>query len=70
VLSETKISMVGGNRMLIENHRGLLSYSDSVIEVLTYDGKISVMGSGFIIRAMKERNLLICGQLQNVEYCL
>ena len=67
-LHEAKISMVGGKRMLIENHRGLLSYSDSAIEVLTAEGKISVLGNGFIIRAMKERALLIYGDIQSVEW--
>lgn len=68
-MSETKISTVGGKRMIIENHRGLLSYSDSLIEVMTYAGKISVLGSGFVIRAMRGRNMLICGRVQSVEWC-
>ena len=55
--------------MLIENHRGLASYSDGAIEVLTDDGKISVLGSGFTIRAMKDRALLISGDFKNVEWC-
>ena len=56
--------------MLIENHRGLLSYSDTLIEVLTGEGKLSVLGSGFIIRAMREKDLLIFGNIQSVEWCV
>ncbi len=66
---ETKLSMVGGKRLLIENHRGLLSYSDSAIEVRTAKGKLSVLVNGFIIRAMRDRELLIFGKIQSVEWC-
>ena len=69
LLREAKISMTGGKRMLIENHRGLMSYSDTSIEVLTGEGKLSVLGSGFIIQAMQEKDLLICGNIRNVEWC-
>lgn len=69
MLGEVKVSMTGGKRMLIENHRGLLSYSDSAIEVLIENGKISVLGSGFTIRAMKDRALLIFGDFQSMEWC-
>ena len=68
VLRKSKISAVGGRRLLIENHRGLLSYSDNALEVLTDDGKISVFGSGFIIRAMKEGEMLIYGDIQSMEW--
>ena len=69
LLKETKLSMIGGKKMLIENHRGLLSYSDTVIEVQAEEGKLSVFGNGFILRAMRERELLIFGEIQNVEWC-
>ena len=69
LLQEAKVSMTGGKRMLIENHRGLMSYSDTSIEVLTGKGKLSVLGSGFIIRAMREKDLLICGKIRSVEWC-
>lgn len=69
VLNAAKFAVVGGRRMLIENHRGLLSYSDNAVEVLTENGKISVIGSGFIIRTMTGNSLLIYGEFQNVEWC-
>lgn len=69
LLREARISMTGGKRMLIENHRGLMSYSDTSVEVLTGEGKLSVLGSGFIIQAMREKDLLICGKIRNVEWC-
>ena len=69
VPGNAKVSMTGGKKLLIENHKGLLSYSDTAIEVLTGEGKISVLGSGFTIRAMKEGNMLIFGRLQSVEWC-
>ena len=69
LLREAKVSLTGGKRMLIENHRGLMSYSDTLIEVLTGGGKLSVLGSGFIIRAMREKDLLIFGNIQSVEWC-
>ncbi len=69
VSGKAKVSMTGGKRLLIENHRGLLFYSDTAVEVLTGEGKISVLGSGFTIRVMKEGNMLIYGKLQSVEWC-
>ena len=68
-LNTSKLSAVGGKRMLIENHRGLLSYSDNAVEIMTESGKISVLGSGFIIRTMTKSNLLIYGDFRSVEWC-
>lgn len=53
---------------MIENHRGILEYGREHIVVSTGRGKISLTGSGLKLEAMNKCQLLIGGELKNVEW--
>ncbi len=60
--------MVAGRRTLIENHRGILEYGQEHIVISTGRGRISLTGSGLKLEAMNKSQLLIGGELKNVEW--
>ena len=63
-----KISVVSGRRALIENHRGLLKCTEEEIAARTERGSVHVFGAGLYLEAMNEKELLICGRLERVEW--
>ena len=67
-LGELKLSVTGGRRTLVENHRGLLICTEERIALRSRRGTLSLSGSGLRIEAMNERELLIVGRLSRAEW--
>ena len=63
-----KLSVTAGRRVLIENHRGILEYGSERISVCTDKGKLILSGSELCLLAMDQKEMLIGGKLQNVEW--
>lgn len=62
------LSVIGGRRALVEGYRGLLEYSPERVVLVLERGKISIGGSGLVIRAMNAGALVISGRIENVEW--
>lgn len=62
------ISLVGGRQALVENHRGILEYSEERIVLALKRGKLSLTGSALQLQAMNGGEVLITGRIQNVEW--
>ena len=63
------VSIVGGKNALVEDHRGIIEYSDERIVVALGRGKLCISGSKLHLRAMNGGELLISGRIQSVEWC-
>ena len=68
LLGAAKLTVTGGRRALVENHRGVLEYGEERIVVSVGRGKLTVSGGGLGIEAMNRRELLIRGRIQSVEW--
>ena len=62
-----RLTLTGSSHVLIENHRGLLSYSDDEVEVGGGSIRIRVRGSGLSLKAMDADSLLISGRIIGVD---
>ena len=65
---ELKLSVTGGKRALVENHRGILSFDSSLVTVAARRGRVLLRGEGLYIAAMSEQWMLICGKIQGVDW--
>lgn len=68
VLGSARVEITAGKRLLIDNHHGVLSYSEETVTVLLPDGKLAVYGDRLRMKAMTERQLLIGGRIDSVEW--
>lgn len=62
-----RITLTGDRRVLIENHRGLLEYSEETVEVSGGRLRVRVRGTGLRLRAMDAEALLVTGTIFSVE---
>ncbi len=62
-----KITVTGRGRVVIENHRGLLEYSDTFIEAGAGRFHVRVRGEGLLLRAMDSEVLIISGTIFGVD---
>ena len=60
------IEIVGSDRILIENHKGIIAYTCEVIRVRTADGIVSVCGSNMAIQCMSKFQLVVTGCIRAV----
>ena len=62
------VTAVGRTRLLIENHRGVASYSDVCLRIRAAGGCLAVYGEGIMIRSLGGRTLAIEGKIRSMEW--
>ena len=68
LLGALKLTVTGGRQALVENHRGLLDYSEERILISAIKGKLAISGTGLSLAAMNKSELLVKGRIQSVEW--
>ena len=63
-----KITIVGFERLLIENYKGILEYQDYFVRVNTYIGIININGFNLQLEEMTSDDLLVIGKIENVDF--
>ena len=61
------VEVVGTERVLIENHSGILSYENSSVSVGTAYGYVCVEGDGLFLTQMKHDRIVISGRICRIS---
>lgn len=67
VAGTAKLTLHGRRHLLIENHKGILKYGETLISVDCGDLKVHVCGDGLNLSAMDKSDMLITGRILSVE---
>lgn len=67
-LNMPRISMIGTNQMLVENHRGIIEYTPQRIRVNSSTGLIRVQGSDLKLRNIAADDIMITGTIKSIEF--
>lgn len=68
VMDLPKVSVCGDREIFVENHKGLVEYTDTEIRLKMRDGMIRVKGSGLRIIVMEYDRMVINGVFEGVFY--
>ena len=60
------VEIMNDQRVLIENHRGVIQYGREKICVQVKYGQIAVFGCGLELARMTREQLVICGNIEGV----
>jgi len=63
-----RITMVGQIHIYIENHKGLLSFSDREIRILLSQGQLLIKGNAFVIKTILPEEILLEGKIEQVLF--
>ncbi|WP_096153347.1 MULTISPECIES: sporulation protein YqfC [Bacillus] len=63
-----RITMIGQIHIYIENHRGLLTFSDTELRLLLKQGQLLVKGENFVIKTILPEEILLEGKIHQVVY--
>ena len=67
-LGSLLVTAVGRRRVLIENHKGIVQYSDACLRLSAAGGVFTVFGSNIRIRLLGRHTLAIEGDIASMEW--
>ncbi len=68
LLNVSKLSMIDGGNLIIENYKGIVEYDNDLIRVNTSKGIIKISGHNLTVREITSENILIDGQIYSLEF--
>lgn len=63
-----RITMVGQIHIYIENHRGLIAFTDKELRLLLKNGQLLIRGKSFVIKTILPEEILLEGRIDQVTY--
>ena len=63
-----KITVVGFERVLIENYKGILEYQDYFVRLNTNIGIININGFNLNLEEMTTDDLLVTGKIDSIDF--
>ena len=63
-----KLTILGFNRMLIENYKAILEYQDFFIRIKMSTGLININGFELLMNEMTKDDLIITGNIESVDF--
>lgn len=67
-LNMPKISLIGNNQMLVENHRGIIEYTPNLIRVNSTVGVIRIQGNELKLRNIATEDIMINGGIKSMKF--
>ena len=68
MLDLPRLVLIGNRQLILENHRGIIEYSDEKVRIAVSNGEVMVKGSKLQIRGLFTDELSIEGCIETVEY--
>jgi sporulation protein YqfC len=63
-----RMTMIGNMQLYVENHRGVIHFSDEQLKLALTKGQLEVTGKQLVIRAILSEEVFIEGIIQDVRY--
>lgn len=63
LLNEPRLTLYGEGRLVVENHRGLLSYFPERLLVARPEGRLEIRGEALRVARMDDEGLVITGRV-------
>ena len=68
ILGVPIIRMIGNEEFYLENYRGILEYTDTMIRVQTKSGQIHLSGKSLEITYYTNDEMKVIGRIKSLEY--
>ena len=62
-----KITILGFEKIMVENYKGILEYENFFIRLNTYIGVININGFNLLLNEMTDESLLITGKIESID---
>ena len=62
-----RVTALGGHSLLVENHTGILAFTDSLVRLDTNSGPLCVAGSALSLADARPGALIVRGRIRRVD---
>lgn len=63
-----RVTIIGQIHIYIENHKGLLAFSDRELRLMLKQGQLLIKGKSFVIKTILPEEILLEGRIEEVLY--
>ncbi|NLC11386.1 MAG: sporulation protein YqfC [Firmicutes bacterium] len=67
LLNLSKLTLVGNTQLLVENHRGIIEYTQEKIRISAHPGEIIIKGQNLTIKNLHREELFVEGEINALE---
>ena len=68
ILDLPRITMLGNKQLLVENHKGIIEYTPSLVRIKLTQGELYIQGSNLSLGNLQAEQILVEGVVQEVKY--
>lgn len=68
VLDLPRITMLGNKQLLVENHKGIIEYTPSLVRIKLSQGELFVYGETLTLGNLQAEQILVEGVVQEIKY--
>lgn len=68
VMDLPRITMLGNQQVLVENHRGIVEYTPSLVKINLSRGQLLVRGAQLTLEHFQAEQVLIEGSVEELRY--
>ncbi|QJW46394.1 sporulation protein YqfC [bacterium BFN5] len=68
VMDLPRITMLGNKQLLIENHKGIIEYTSSLIRIKLNQGELIVTGTDLTLGNLQAEQILVEGTVGELKY--
>lgn len=68
VMDLPRITMLGNKQLLVENHKGIIEYTPSLVRIKLSQGELYILGETLTLGNLQAEQILVEGVVQKVNY--
>lgn len=68
VLDVSKVIIIGTGQITVENHKGIIEYSEDLIRINTGSGIMKLCGKNLTIKMILQEEITITGDITSIEF--
>lgn len=68
IMNIPRLTISGDKEIYIENHKGILQYTDTEIRISTPMGIVHICGKSLLLERIRLEDILISGTFERIEY--
>ena len=62
-----RLTLIGNMEIALLNHKGIIEYTKKIIRINTKSGVFKIMGENLEIKTILSEEIIITGEIQNIE---
>jgi sporulation protein YqfC len=68
VMDLPRITMLGNKQILIENHKGIIEYTTTLVRIKINKGHLIIFGQNLVLGNLQIEQILVEGTVEEVKY--